>query len=109
MTDKNVFALAQSIKAAGTDPSDVIDAIWNAGYRQPPRTAQEAAQITIDTFFYCYSYDMPTDLWPKTYDSVLQNELMKAVLGDNEGLCITDPVKVARAVFGAGFSKEADQ
>jgi hypothetical protein len=25
---------------------------------------------------------MPTDFWPRDYDSVLQNELMKAVLGE---------------------------
>lgn len=105
MTDTKVFALAQIIKAAGSDPSDVTDAIWAAGYRQPTRTADEAAQITIDTFFYCNSFDMPTEFWPRTYDSVLQNELMKAVLEEYDISDIIDPVKTARNVLKAGFSE----
>ena len=37
MTQPNVFALAQVIKAAGADPSEVTDAVWAAGYRRPAR------------------------------------------------------------------------
>jgi hypothetical protein len=107
MTDKNIFALASIIKSAGGDPSAVTDAIWEAGYRQPERSAEEAAQITIDTFFYCESFDMPTDLWPTTYEHVLQGELMKAVLARNEDCGVFDlvPVAVAKSVLQAGFGK----
>lgn len=107
MTDKNIFALASIIKSGNGDPSAVTDAIWEAGYRQPERSAEEAAQITIDTFFYCESFDMPTDLWPRTYEHVLQNELMKAVLSEYEdcGIFDLEPVVVAKSVLQAGFSK----
>ncbi len=107
MSQENIFELIALVKSANGDPSAVVDAVWAAGYRQPPRTEQEAAQITIDTFFYCNSFDMPTDFWPKDYDSVLQNELMKAALADYEecGLFELEPKKVAKSILAAGFSK----
>jgi hypothetical protein len=105
MTDTNVFVLAQIIKVAGYDPSKINDMIWEAGYRQPERTAEEAALITIDVFFHCNSLDMPTDFWPQTYDSVLQNELMKAVLEDYEITNEFDPVRTAKNVLKVGFEK----
>jgi hypothetical protein len=106
MSKANVFELAQIIKAAKGDPSAVVDAVWEAGYRQPERTAEEAAKITIDTFFYCESFGMPTDFWPRDYDSVLCNELMKAVLteNDDDSLCSTEPAKVAKSILAAGFT-----
>ncbi|MCZ4058188.1 hypothetical protein O3W44_02395 [Pantoea sp. LMR881] len=109
MSTENIFELMALVKSAKGDPSAVVDVVWEAGYRQPPRTEQEAAQITIDTFFYCESFDMPTDFWPKSYDSVLQNELMKAVLTEDEddSWCKADPAKVAKSILAAGFSKEA--
>lgn len=106
MTDTNVFTLAQLVKSGKGDPSAVTDAIWDAGYRQPERTAEEAAQITIDTFFYCNSFGMPTDFWPRNYDSVLQNELMKAVVGEDFELDDADPVAIAKSVIKAGFRKK---
>lgn len=108
MTDTNVFTLAQLVKSGKGDPSAVTDAIWDAGYRQPARTAEEAAQITIDTFFYCESFSMPADLWPKTYDHVLQNELMKAVLGEDYELDGAEPVAIAKNVLKAGFRRESN-
>ena len=109
MSQENIFELTALVKSAKGDPSAVVDVVWEAGYRQPPRTEQEAALITIDTFFYCESFDMPIDFWPKSYDSVLQNELMKAVLTEEEddSFCKVDPTKVARSILAAGFSKEA--
>lgn len=105
-----MFELAQIIRAAKGDPSAVVDAVWEAGYRQPERTAKEAAEITIETFFYCNSLGMPTDFWPDTYNSVLQNVLMKAVLNDDEGgpLFNLEPVKVAKNILSAGFIKSHD-
>ncbi|MGL5966758.1 MAG: hypothetical protein ACRCZ6_06220 [Kluyvera sp.] len=77
MSESSLFELVALIKAAKGDPSAIVDAVWEAGYRQPERTAAEAAQITIDTFLYCNFYCLPTSFWPRNYDSVLQNELRK--------------------------------
>jgi hypothetical protein len=101
----NVFELVTLIKAANGDPSAMTDAIWEAGYRQPERTAEEAAKITISVF-YCNSLGMPTDFWPRDYDSVLQNELMKAVLGEDDELHEADPAAIAKSVISAGFTKK---
>ncbi|PWF49745.1 hypothetical protein BHT19_0001670 [[Kluyvera] intestini] len=106
MSKVNVFELVTLIKAANGDPSAITDAIWEAGYRQPERTAEEAAKITISVFFYCNSLGMPTDFWPRDYDSVLQNELMKAVLGEDDELHEADPAAIAKSVISAGFTKK---
>jgi len=107
MSQANIFELIALVKSAKGDPSAVVDAVWDAGYRQPPRTEQEAAQITIDTFFYCESFSMPSDFWPNNYEAVLCNELMKAVLTEAEDgdLCKNEPAKVAKSILAAGFSK----
>ena len=105
MNKSSVFELVKLIKAANGDPSAMTDAIWEAGYRQPERTAEEAAKITIDVFFYCNSFAMPTECWPRDYDSVLQNELMKAVLGGDDELHEADPAAIAKSVIRAGFTK----
>ncbi|QGR32368.1 hypothetical protein FOC16_05440 [Salmonella enterica] len=107
MTESNLFELVQLIKSAAGDPLAMTDAIWDAGYRQPERTAEEAAQITIDTFFYCNMFGMPTDFWPENYDSVLQNELMKAIGGEDGELLGADPKTIAQSVINAGFIKES--
>lgn len=106
MSKVNVFELVTLIKAANGDPSAMTDAIWEAGYRQPERTVEEAAKITISVFFYCNSLGMPTDFWPRDYDSVLQNELMKAVLGEDDELHEADPAAIAKSVISAGFTKK---
>ena len=107
MSESNLFELVQLIKSAAGDPSAMTDAIWEAGYRQPERTEEEAAKITIDTFFYCMAFDMPTEFWPRNYDSVLQNELMKAVIGEDGELDGADAAIIAKNVIRTGFSKEA--
>jgi hypothetical protein len=107
VSELNLFELVNLIKSAAGDPSAMTDAIWEAGYRQPERTEEEAAKITIDTFFYCMSFDMPANFWPRDYDSVLKNELMKAVVGEDGELWGVDPKTIARSVIRAGFSKEA--
>lgn len=106
MIDTNMFELVKLINAANGDPSVMTDSIWEAGYRQPERTAEEAAQITIDTFFMCNMFSMPADCWPRNYDSVLQNELMKAIGGEDGELLGADAATIARSVINAGFSKE---
>ncbi|EMN0307749.1 hypothetical protein RJO30_000231 [Enterobacter hormaechei] len=107
MSESNLFELVQLIKSAAGDPSAMTDAIWEAGYRQPERTEEEAAKITIDTFFYCMAFDMPTEFWPRDYESVLKNELMKAVGGEDGELAYATASEIAKSVINTGFSKEA--
>lgn len=109
MTETNLFELVRLIRAASGDPSAMTDAVWEAGYRQPERTAEEAAQITIDTFFMCNMFGMPTDFWPRNYDSVLQGELMKAIGGEDGELLGADAATIARSVIAAGFSKDTSE
>lgn len=109
MSEPNMFDLVKLIKASNADPSAMTDAIWEAGYRQPERTAEQAAKLTIDVFFYCDSFGMPTDFWPRNYDSVLQNELMKAVIGEDGDLDGADATVIARSVINAGFSKRTEK
>ncbi|MDU6686162.1 MAG: hypothetical protein E6470_21435 [Enterobacteriaceae bacterium] len=106
MSESNIFELVKLIKAANGDPSTMTDAIWEAGYRQTERTAEEAAKITIDVFFYCNSFAMPTECRPRDYDSVLQDELMKAVLGEDDELHEAEPAAIAKSVISAGFTKK---
>ena len=46
MVESNMFELAKLIKDANGDSLAMVDAIWEAGYRQPERSAEQAAQIT---------------------------------------------------------------
>ncbi|SAI93550.1 Uncharacterised protein [Enterobacter hormaechei] len=55
MTNSNLFELVKLINASKGDPSAMTYSIWEAGYRQPVRSAEEAAKITIELFFYCNS------------------------------------------------------
>lgn len=79
MNDTNIFALAQIIKSAGTDPSDVTDAVWKAGYRRPERPTEEAVKLTLDIICGCHGADMPWEVWPKDYSEVLKEELNECV------------------------------
>ncbi len=106
MTNSNLFELVKLINASRGDPSAMTDAIWEAGYRQPVRSAEEAAKITIELFFYCNSFSMPTDFWPRDYDSVLEGELMKAIIGEDGELDGADAATIARSVIDAGFAKQ---
>jgi hypothetical protein len=105
VSESNLFELVQLIKSAAGDPSAMTDAIWEAGYRQPED--RRRPPITIDTFFYCMAFDMPTEFWPRDYESVLKNELMKAVGGEDGELAYATASEIAKSVINAGFSKEA--
>ena len=46
MSEYNLFELVALIKAAKSDPSAIVDALWEAGYRQPERSEKEAVSYT---------------------------------------------------------------
>lgn len=104
MTQANVFAMAQVIKAAGNDPSEVTDAVWAAGYRRPPRSVEEEVELTLEIVSGCHGADMPWEVWPKDYEDVLKEEL-------NEFVCLavipegTTAVSAAKELLAAGYVK----
>lgn len=79
MTQQNVFVLSQIIKAAGTDPSEITEAVWAAGYRRPARTAEEAVTLTLDIIAGFDGNDLPWSVWPKSYDDILKCELNEII------------------------------
>ncbi|MDV2871375.1 hypothetical protein [Phytobacter diazotrophicus] len=106
MNETNVFELVKLIKAAKGDPSAITDAIWEAGYRQPERTAEEAAKITIDVFFHCNAFGISAEFWPDNYDSILLDQLMAAVGGKDGEFLGGEPSAIAKSVIAAGFAKK---
>lgn len=106
MTDTNIFALAQVIKAAGTDPSDVTDAVWAAGYRKPAQSADEAVALTLDILAGFEGNDLPWSVWPKDYAGILQSELNEVIEGEMSRENAS-PASTAKAVIAAGYSDSA--
>jgi len=104
MADINVFALAQIIKAAGSDPSDITDAVWAAGYRKPERSTEEAVTLTLEIISGCHGADIEWSVWPKNYDEILQCELNEFV---EEALHVYKTAhSIASVLIAAEYSKE---
>lgn len=102
MTDTNTFSLAQIIKKAGGDPGDITGAVWSAGYRKPEKSAEGAALLTIDLLSEYHSNDIPSEHWPKTYESVLLGELNRVVM-DAKWPDRSTPASIAKAIIVAGY------
>ncbi|EDJ2552904.1 hypothetical protein CE665_00540 [Salmonella enterica subsp. enterica serovar Poona] len=96
--------LAKIISTAGKDPSEITDAVWAAGYRKPERTEAEAVNLTINIFAGFKYGGIPEDVWPKTYDEILQCELNEIL---NEKLWRDiPPDDIASILIKAGYSLE---
>lgn len=104
MTDTNIFALAQVIKAAGTDPGDVTDAVWAAGHRKPARTTSQAVALALDIVAGFEGNDLPWSVWPKDYDGILQSELNE-VIEQEMSRENASPASAAKAIIAAGYLK----
>lgn len=105
MTQQNLFALAQVIKAAGTDPSEVTDAVWAAGYRRPARSVEDAVALTLDIIAGFDGNDLPWAVWPKNYDDILQCELNEFI---EEALHTYKTAhSIASGLLAVGFAKVA--
>ncbi|HHR5901424.1 TPA: hypothetical protein ACS7XC_002341 [Providencia alcalifaciens] len=48
------FNLVSIIKNAGRDPTDVTDAVWNAGYQKMNFTTEEIIQMTTSQIADCF-------------------------------------------------------
>lgn len=106
MVETNVFELAQIIKNAGGDPGDITSAVWTASYRKPEKLAEEAALLAIDIIDEQNGNDIPSEYWPKTYDSVLLGELNR-VVQEAEWLETSTPASIAKEIINAGYTKVA--
>ncbi|EFT4509972.1 hypothetical protein H2549_003582 [Salmonella enterica subsp. enterica serovar Stanley] len=96
--------LAKIISTAGKDPSEITDAVWAAGYRKPERTETEAVNLTINTFAGFKCSGIPDDVWPKTYDEILQCELNE-IIGEVTWSYFS-PENIASRLIEAGYSLE---
>lgn len=106
MTDTNVFSLAQIIKAAGGNPGDISGAVWEAGFRKPEKSAEEAVLLTIDLLGEYHGNDIPSEYWPETYESVLLGELNR-IVQDAEWPDSSTLTSIAKAIVVAGYRKAA--
>lgn len=104
MNDTNVFELAQIIKAAGSDPSDVTGAVWDAGYRRPERGAEEAVNLALDIICGFEGADLPWDVWPKNYTDILKGELNDFVIEATSPDKAT-AVCVAKELIAEGYAR----
>lgn len=97
----NIFQLANIIKAAGSDPSDIATAIWSAHYRKPERNDHEVTCLSMDIICnYCLD-SVPAEHWPENLDGLLKFEL--GVLVDEFYSMNPLPGKIAKAVLAVGY------
>ncbi|SFU72629.1 hypothetical protein [Xenorhabdus koppenhoeferi] len=66
----NSLHLTQVIKSAWGDPSDITEAIWQAGYRKPERGEKEIAELTID-IMEGVPDEVPYNLRPKNLEDIV--------------------------------------
>ncbi|MCT8350155.1 hypothetical protein LGZ99_23905, partial [Photorhabdus temperata] len=71
----NSFHLTQVIASAWGDPSNITDAVWNAGYRKADRTSEEMVLVTLKVIKDSHYSDIPYEYWPKDLEAVLAAEL----------------------------------
>ncbi|PHM31338.1 hypothetical protein [Xenorhabdus innexi] len=95
--------LAQIIKSAWGDPSDITDAIWKAGYRKPEREAEEIAWLTIQ-IMEGVPDEVPYSARPKNLDDILAGELNDYVFSATWDDKAT-PAGVARVILENGYQK----
>nr|WP_282552500.1 hypothetical protein [Providencia stuartii] len=96
------FNLVSIIKNAGGDPSDVTEAVWNAGYQKMDFTTEEIIQMTTSQIAECLYYDVPQNVWPKTVESLSKGNL-NAIIDD--AMWEGDSAEVAAEILMNGYRK----
>ncbi|MDE9460123.1 hypothetical protein [Xenorhabdus bovienii] len=99
----NSFHLTQIIASVWGDPSDITDAIWQAGYRKPERGEKEIAALTIDIMEGVPDI-VPYNLRPKNLDDILSWELNDIIFEATWSDKAT-PAGVAKMVLENGYQK----
>lgn len=96
------FNLVSVIKNAGTDPSDMTDAVWKAGYRKTDFTTEQIIDITVSMTGDSIYLKLPHDNLPKTLDDISKYYLNNIIFDahwDNP------PTVVAQVIMENGYRK----
>ncbi|RNT31805.1 hypothetical protein B9475_000485 [Proteus mirabilis] len=96
------FNLVSVIKNAGTDPSDMTDAVWKAGYRKTNFTTEQIIDITVSMTGDSIYLKLPHDNLPKTLDDISKYYLNNIIFDahwDNP------PTVVAQVIMENGYRK----
>ncbi|KMJ44347.1 hypothetical protein AB204_14800 [Xenorhabdus khoisanae] len=103
----NAFHLAQIIASVWGDPTDITDAVWQAGYRKPERGEKEIAVLTIDVMNGVPD-EAPYSARPKNLDDILSEEL-NTIIFDATWSDKATPAMVAKMILMSGYQKGAGQ
>ncbi len=96
------FNLVSVIKNAGTDPSDITDAVWKADYRKTDFTTEQIIDITVSMTGDSIYLKLPHDNLPKTLDDISKyhlNDIIFDAHWDNP------PATIAQAITENGYRK----
>ncbi|CDG99571.1 hypothetical protein [Xenorhabdus bovienii] len=103
----NSFHLTQIIASAWGDPSDITDAIWQAGYRKPERGEKEIAELIIDVMDGVPD-QVPYSERPKNLNDILTTELNNIIFEATWEGKVT-PATVAKIILENGYQKGEKQ
>ncbi|PQQ23701.1 hypothetical protein [Photorhabdus hindustanensis] len=104
----NSFHLTQVIASAWGDPSDITDAVWNAGYRKADRTPEEMVLLTLKVIENSYYSDYIYEYWPKDLESVLVAEL-NFLIDDLTWSDKATPATVAKIILENGYQRGSEK
>lgn len=92
--------LVQIITAAGHDPSDITDAVWNAGYRRTDFTTEQIIEMAVAQTGDTVLNGLPVDALPKTLDDLSQYHLNGIIF---EAKWEGTPAAVAKEILMNGY------
>ncbi|MEQ1962370.1 hypothetical protein ABLB69_04175 [Xenorhabdus khoisanae] len=103
----NSCHLTQIIASVWGDPTDITDAVWQAGYRKPERGEKEIAVLIIDVMNGVPD-EVPYSARPKNLDDILTTELYTIIF---EATCsvLATPDMVAKMILMNGYHKGVEQ
>ncbi|MDE9554318.1 hypothetical protein KKJ06_02425 [Xenorhabdus bovienii] len=99
----NSCHLTQIIASVWGDPSDITDAIWQAGYRKPERGEKEIAALIIDVMNGVPD-EVSYSARPKNLDDILSEELNNIIFEATWSDTVT-PATVAKIILENGYQK----
>ncbi|MDC9596505.1 hypothetical protein [Xenorhabdus anantnagensis] len=99
----NSLHLTQIITSAWGDPSDITDAVWQAGYRKPERGEKEIAELVID-IMNGVPDEVPYSARPRNLEDILSTEL-NTIIFEATWSDIATPAMVATMILWNGYRK----